>query len=223
VVRIYCDIGKFADADRVLRKEALPHGPKTADTLFLEGIIALYGGKGSEGAPQAARCFEESLRLKPDNLGTRFRYGVCLARLDRPADAEREFRAVIKASATYAGAYKELAGVLRTQGKSGEAKQILARLQRLDDINQTIQYIENRRHLGNVPPEDLLELGSLYLETGKLTEAETALAEYVVAKPTDPHGHRKLAEVHQKMNLKRNAASDLQLAEALEARGGTVR
>src|SRR5258708_21808321 len=84
VVKIYCDIGKFAEAGRVLRREGLPRWPKTADTLFLQGIIALYGGKGGGGAPRAGPIFEESLRPKASNLCTQFRYRVCVGRPGRP-------------------------------------------------------------------------------------------------------------------------------------------
>jgi tetratricopeptide (TPR) repeat protein len=218
----YCDLGRFADADRVLHKEVLARWPESADTLYWRGVIALEGSsdpRSSEELSLAARYFQESLRLKPDNLGVRFRYGVCLAGLDRFPDAERELRKVIQVSPTYVGAYKQLADVLRKQGKTGEARQALAQLQHLDDIDQNIQFIESRRRLGQAPPEDLAELGSLYTETGHLTNAEAALAEYALLEPTDPSGYRKLAVVHKKMNLLQNAASDLKLAAALEHRG----
>lgn len=220
VVRIYCDIGKFADAKRVLDKEVKSRWPEDADSLFFEGIIALYSDTNAD-IPKALSSFEASLSKKPENLGTRFRYGICLARLGRYTDAERELRTILKSPHPPSGVLKELAAVLQKQGKSTEAEKMLARLQHLNDVDQMIGYIESRRHVGsgNVPPEDLLELGGLYLETGNLTEAESALAEYELLRPTDPRVHRKLAEVYRRMHLTRSASSKLAIAAVLEKSG----
>lgn len=223
LARIYCDLGRYADADRILKLPVVTTAPRDADVCFLEGLVALYGGSDGGRPADAERLFAEALRLKPDHVAARFRHGVSLARLARHGEAEREFRAVLRDSPSYVSAYKELAETLRRQSRVGEAERYLARLQVLDDVDQSVRYIETRRMTGKVPPEDLLELGKLYLSAERLQQAEGALVQYVLVRPTDPRGHRLLAQVHGKMKLPKNAAADLQLATALENRGGDRR
>lgn len=223
LAKVYCNLSRFSDAQRILRLRVVAQGPKDAETWYLEGLVALYGGAGDGRPSDAERSFAEVLRVQPDHVNARFHHGISLARLKRPGDAENEFRRVVQASPAFVGAYKELAESLRKQGKAKEAEKLLARLQALDDIDQSVKYIETRRSTGKVPPEDLLELGRLYLSVERLSEAEGALAHYVLLRPTDARAHRLLAQVHGKMKLSKNAAADLELATALEKRSGEKR
>jgi predicted Zn-dependent protease len=216
LVRTWCEVGRYDEAERVLRQDVLPRWPHSPDALYYEGLIRRYRQTGTAEIASAARCFQRAWQIDPRHLDARYEYGACQARLGRLDEAERVFREVMKAAPTYPGVYQGLADVLRQQGRRAEAKQVLADLQRLEDRKQRMRYLETRRGLRKAQPGELLELGGLYLAFDRLPAAETVLTEYTLLQSADPHGHRKLAVLYRRQGKPVNARSEQNLAAALE-------
>jgi tetratricopeptide (TPR) repeat protein len=220
LVRTWCEVGRYDEAERVLRQDVLPRWPHSPDALYYEGLIRRYRQPGSQGWEAAARCFQRAWQLDPKHLDARYEYGVCQARMGKHDEAERAFREVLKSAPTYPGVYQGLADVLRQQGRRAEAKRLLTDLQRLDDRRQRMRYLETRRGLRKAQPGELLELGGLYLAFDRLPAAEAVLTEYTLRQSTDPRGHRKLAELYHRQGKAVNARSEQNLAAVLERASG---
>jgi len=223
LVRTYCDLGQYEDAERVLRQDVFPRWPASAEAAYYAGLIHLYREKGDSGLRQAANSFERCLRRNPRHADARYRYAVCLSRLGRSIEAERAFKEVLRIAPTHAGSYQGLAGVLRKQGRVADAKQALAEFKRLDDAGRRVQYLETQRALKQARTQQMLELGELYVTLNQPARAEAPLAEYVLREPTDPRGHRTLAAMYRGLKAPVNARSEEQLAAALASRAGSVR
>ena len=63
------------------------------------------------------RVKKDVSRVYPRHTDARYEYGLCLARLGRPAEAEQAFRQVLKEAPTFRGAHHGLAAALQKQGK----------------------------------------------------------------------------------------------------------
>jgi tetratricopeptide (TPR) repeat protein len=220
LVRTYCDLGQYQDAERVLRQDVFPRWPASAEAAYYAGLIHLYREKGDSGPRQAANSFERCLRRNPRHVDARYRYALCLSRLGRPVEAERAFKEVLRIAPTHAGSYQGLAGVLLKHGRVAEAKQALAEFKRLDDSGRRVGYLETRRALKQARTQEMLELGQLYLALDQPARAEAPLAEYVLREPTDPRGHRKLAAMYRGLKAPVNARSEERLAAALASQAG---
>ena len=89
-----------------------------AYTLFREGQARLRKGM----AAQATVPLEEAKRLEPEKASIREALGIAYFRLQRWADAEREFRTIVDELApTDTYAHYALGRSLEQQGKSAEA------------------------------------------------------------------------------------------------------
>jgi tetratricopeptide (TPR) repeat protein len=223
VLRAYTDASLYADAERMLRQDLVSRWPNSAETVYYEGLIALYRDTGREGLQRAASSLERCLRLDPKHADGRYQYAVCLTRLGKPAEAERALKQVLKLSPSHRGASHKLAGVLRQQGKSVESRQVLEAFSRRDAAARRLRYLETQRGLKQITPAGLLELAGLYLDFDRPADTETSLREYQLREPTDPRGYRKLAQLYRRYERRDMAAAMQKLATALEAKAGGMR
>lgn len=220
LVAAYADLGQFDDARRLLMDRVLPLWPKSAAAHYQLGMVRLYGEKGDAGVRRASESFQESLRLDSAYTSARHQYGVCLTRLGRFSDAESEFRTVLEADPVHEPACHALAESLRRQGKLVEAEKVLERFRDLDARHRRSRYLETQISLKRHRAGQLLELGSLYLSLHRFDQALIAIGRYTRESPTDPEGHRRLAQALRGLKRPLEARASDELARALERRGG---
>lgn len=218
LVRAYVEMGRFDDAQRVLQTEVLPRWPDAADAYFNQGLIRFYRETGDAGLRRAASSFQHSLRLEPTHNGARYQLGVCLSRLGELEEAVSCFRRVLADDPVHSAACHALAEVQQRQGKRAEAHQLLARFRILDARQRRVSYLETRFALNRYRPTQLLEAGRIYLSLNRNSEALSALARYTREAPTQPDGHRQLAEAYRRLRRVKEARAEEQLARALAAR-----
>jgi predicted Zn-dependent protease len=143
-----------------------------------------------------------------------------MARLGKLDEAAQAYGTVLQMNPKHRAAAKELAGVLRRQGKLDEARHVLAGLEEIDRQESRARHLETVISLGNHTLKDLIEIGELYLKLDRVREAEQALLRYTRQEPTDPRGHRKLAEACKRLNRTQDAELAIRLADALDGKKG---
>jgi predicted Zn-dependent protease len=223
LVKSYCQMKRFDDAERVLRGDVLPRWPNSSNAYLYEGEIYLNRGGGSQNPALALKSLEKSLSLDPKNLDAQYQYGICLARLGRLAEAEHVFKDVLDADPDRSQAYHDLAGVLRQQGKRDEAQRAIATFQKIQERQARINHLRTQVSFQKIQPNNVLELGELYLDAKQPDHAASILVQYTRKEPTDPRGHRKLGEAYRRLGRGEDAQAADKLAEALEARRGATK
>ncbi len=218
VVITYCSQGRLDDAERLFREAMASQWPDAPETHFCRGLIALHRGREGEGLEEALRCFEETLRADPSHQAARYQYGVCASRLGMLAESENALRTALEERPEDKSVYHELAGVLRRQGKTEEARGLLEKFTARDSTERRVRHLETQAHFGTIDAAGLLELGDLYLALDQAQKAHDALAQYVRKAPTDPRGRHKLAEAYGKLGLWQEAEPEKQLGLALESK-----
>lgn len=216
----YCRLGRFDDADRVLTKVVAPHWKTSSETAYYQGIVHFYRDKGSLAMQTADECFVRSLALDPQNTSARYQHAECLSRMGRPAEAEGEYRQVLKVYPNDDGTYQGLASALRRQGKTGEAELMMAKFQELDTCRRRIQHIKTKLNLNRSDTGPMRELGDLYMRVHEPEQAISAYNGYLKSDPTDVHSLRKLAEAYHHLQRASEERATLKLADALDARRG---
>jgi Flp pilus assembly protein TadD len=86
-------------------------------------LVALCLGVGLAGVATRGAWAEPAVRLASDDIDTRYDLGVALAVLDRPEDALREFREVLRRAPMDADAHYNVGCVLNSLGRHVEAAQ----------------------------------------------------------------------------------------------------
>ena len=105
--------GDFAGAEKEFR-EALRIEP---------GIAEWQASRGE--TPEAAYCFELSVRLKPDYAGSRLGYARLLANTNRIEEAEKQAKAAVEADAGVAEAHELWGDLLASKGDmDGAAREL---------------------------------------------------------------------------------------------------
>jgi predicted Zn-dependent protease len=223
LVKSYCEMKRFGDAERVLREDVLPRWPNSAGAYLYEGEIYLSRTGGSQNLGQARKSLEKSLSLDPKNIDAKYQYGVCMARLGRLSEAEQTFKDVLGADPDRSQAYHDLAGVLRQLGKRDEAERAATTFQKIHDRQARINHLQTQVSFQKIQPKNMLELGCLYLDAKQPDSAVQILVQYTKKEPTDPQGHRKLGEAYRRLDRLEEAQAAVKLAKALEARPGGIK
>jgi predicted Zn-dependent protease len=223
LVKSYCQMKRFDDAERVLRADVLPRWPDSARAHLYEGEIYLSRGGSSQVLDLALKSLEKSLSLDPKNPDAQYQFGICLARLGRLSEAERVFKDVLNADPDRSQAYNDLSGVLRQQGKRDEAQRAMATFRKIQDRQARINHLQTQVSFQKIQPGNMLELGELYLDAKQPDHAVSILVQCTKKEPTDPRGHRKLGEAYRRLNKLEDAQATDKLADALEARRGATK
>lgn len=218
VVSQYCEAGLFDRAGRVLRERVLPRWPNEPEGHFYDGVIFLHGTKGQEGLESALASLDRCLRLAPKHIDARYQRGICLARLGRPAEAERLFRSLLPERPVHPGLTYALADALRQQGRRAEAEKMLARFKEIEAKQRRAGILRERMATGRATPDELMELAGLRLEFGEPEPAVDALRAFLRKAPADPRGHRLAAEALRRLGRTEEGAAERKLAAALEER-----
>jgi predicted Zn-dependent protease len=220
LVKTYCLMKRYDDAERILREKILPRWPNSSNAWLREGEIYLNREGGNQNLTRALECLEKSLSVDPKSSEARYQYGVCLTRLGRPGEAERAFKTVLEADPDHPTAQHDLAGVLRQQGKRDEAQRAVAIFQKIKERDARITHLRTQVSFEKIQPKEMLELGCLYLEAKQPGEAMPILVRYTKKEPADPQGHRKLGEAYRGLKRLEDAQAAEKLAAAVEGRRG---
>jgi pentatricopeptide repeat protein len=223
LVKSYCQMKRFGDAERVLRQDVLPRWPNSSRAHLYQGEIWLNRGGGSQNLALALKSLEKSLSLDPKSLDAKYQYGICLARLRRLSEAEQVFKEVLDADPDRSQAYHDLAGALRQQGKRDDAQRAMTTFQRIHDRQARINHLRTQVSFEKIQPKEMLELGGLYLDAKQPGEAVPVLVQYTKKEPTDPQGHRKLGEAYRRLRRLDDSQAEDALADALAPRRGVGR
>lgn len=194
-----------ADAitERVLRQCLTPENPDRIDVLesLAKGYIRTYR------LLPALQCLDDWLASQPDSPGARMRRGWVYDRLDRFADAESEYRALLASRPGDKQAKLRLAQILRQQGKTAEAGEVFEELkqagytsptvelglaQTCRDLGRAAEAWQLLDALGEKEPDDaavMLEKGKLCLAEGRDADARIWLEKACMLTPGeyDPH------------------------------------
>ncbi len=221
----YCKMGRYDDAKRVLTRDVAPRWPSSAETAYYQGIVHFYGDKGPQGMLAAEACFARSLAIDSHNTSARYQRAACLSRMGRPAEAESEYREVLKAFSNDAATLAGLATALRQQGKTAEAQRMMAKFQNLDAIRRRIMFLRTRTTVDGERPDPLhlRELGDLYMQVDEPDKAVPAYTRYLRFEPTEVRSLRRLADAYRKLQRPDDETATLKLADALDARQTKVR
>ena len=166
--------------------------------------VQAHVGKGYEFEKdelfsKAAQEFEQALALAPELSRVRYQLGVCYFSLGRDDDARREF--------------------VRVRSETHDDPSVVYMIARLDLAAHRLDAaIHGLESIGAKPPfpDTAYYLGSAYLESGRLTDAEKWLKE---AQPLNPRDFRipdHLARVYQREG--RTADAEKQYALSAELR-----
>ncbi len=158
-------LGRVDDGLAVLKP--LAAGPSASE----DGVAVLaeyYAAAGRHA--DAAAVLVKGLEAFPDSADLRFQLGAMLDKQRRPAEAEREFRAVIARDGAHAPALNYLGYMLTERGgRLEEALELITRAVAIDPHNGA--YLDS--------------LGWTYFKLGRLDEAEPHLAAAARQLPRD--------------------------------------
>ncbi len=175
----------------------------------LAALALFYSNQGAErirdGSYEAAlRLLDTATRLDPQLPDAWLNRGVALRRLGRPDEAEESYWRALEIDPGTTAAQQNLAALLATQGRTLQADELLALVDRrgnrnpfsylaLGDLSMregrlsdAERYYRRARRLFPDHAEPLAALGQLALEAGRLDEAERMLRRAERQDPTQP-------------------------------------
>jgi serine/threonine-protein kinase len=182
----------------------------------------------SSGAPSyvdASRYFTAAVALRPDSVVAHTWLGIALKEQKQLAEAEAEYREILRLRPNSAVAHAGVAMILEAQGKLDDSAVFFREALRLDpgsaSTHQGFGYLLRRQ--GKLPEaiaefrevvvldpkssEAHLNLGSILRESGELSEALAELREAVRLRPSDSWPHYYLGwTLHNRWELPEAAA-----------------
>ncbi|HXJ92523.1 MAG TPA: tetratricopeptide repeat protein [Terriglobia bacterium] len=187
----------------ILAISAVQNPPTVGSVAKEKPSVQAHVGKGYEFEKdelffKAAEEFEQALALAPELSRVRYQLGVCYFSLGRDDDARREF--------------------LRVRSETSDDPSVVYMIARLDlaahRLDAAIHGFESI--VAKPPfPDTAYYLGSAYLESGRLTDAEKWLK---AAQPLNPRDFRipdHLARVHQREGRAAEAEKEYALSAQL--------
>ncbi|MBD3236835.1 MAG: tetratricopeptide repeat protein [Candidatus Eisenbacteria bacterium] len=172
--------GDLAAAGAWYRKslEANPHHPGSLIGLAIERSRAGEYDRAIELGRRALAIYQR-MGVARMVVRAHSELGVFYSRAERYADAEREFREVLRRNPMHLGIYENLAKVLVLQGKLKEAERIA------------------RQGIARMPRQAGLhrQLGRIYQEQGRADEAIAAFEQELRLAPSDLFSHEALGDL----------------------------
>jgi tetratricopeptide (TPR) repeat protein len=203
---------------------------RDAQSLLAEGDKLLAEGAFDE----AARCYEDVLRLDPRQVGARNNLGAAFCKLGRYQEAEHQFRRAIALRAGFADAHSNLGTVLRWTGRATESEMPLRRALNLKpasldaqiSLGTTLLVLGRLRDAWvlfekalNVAPRNvnaLVGMGQIAAFEGRPAEAETLCRRALEVDPKSPGACSVLVRVRRMTSADHSWFKD---AEAIAASG----
>ncbi|HEV7389298.1 MAG TPA: tetratricopeptide repeat protein [Gemmatimonadaceae bacterium] len=196
-IAVYRMKGNYGEASRLL-EEALEDHPKSAGLRSEEGWVNYEQAKYE----QAEQAFAKVVVLQPNDAYTKINLAWSLVRQGRDSDLEEAVqlcRTALRLKPDLADAYGCLGVIAAKQGRLREAESNLIRSIRLDKIR-------GRRS----------DLGALYIQMGRHTDAEKVLTEAVTVNHNDGHAHVELGNLYLLTDRLKKAVRQLQIARSVD-------
>jgi len=185
----------YGTADKWLTK-SLEQNPRDAMTRYFLGRTK-YNEKHFD---EAARNFEECLKLDPKNVGAADNLGLSYEGLGKIDEAAAAYQKAIAASnGSDAKPYFDLGTLLMENGKAREA------------LPNLVQAVRIRQ--GDAAAHR--ELGKAYLELNRLPEAQAELEKAAKLAPENGPIHFLLARVYRKRGMEQEARTETEQYSAL--------
>jgi tetratricopeptide (TPR) repeat protein len=159
---LYVEARRYADAEREVR-HLLAAQTRTVDDLTALASIMGWTGRLQESAEQ----LEEAVRLAPRNAPIRFQLGQAYFGMQRLEEAESEMQEAVRLSPDNTFLVISLADFLRQRDRPVEALRLLE-----DCSARTTAEVQAR-------------LADLYMQQGRVPEAEREVRAALAAKPDD--------------------------------------
>lgn len=189
--------GNYGEASRLVT-EALRIVEKSAGLESERGWLNFEQGQ-YEAAEQA---FEKLVQLQPTDVYSKINLAWALVRQGSENDLERAVqhcRAALRIDGDLTQAYGCLGVIAARQGRLREAESNLIRSIRLDPI-------KGRRS----------DLGALYIQMGRYSDAEKVLTEAVEINHDDAHAHVELGNLFLLTDRVKKAIRQLRIARAVD-------
>jgi predicted Zn-dependent protease len=148
---------------------------------------------------------------------SKLQLGIAYARLGELDRAAPVLREVLEQRPSDLEALEQLGDVLRQQGKTAEATQVLDEHKRVSELQARRKQLESQYLLKQLQPADLLELARIYAQLGEFSKAAITLRGYSRRQPEDADAQRELAQVCLKMDDQAGARLATESADALDA------
>jgi tetratricopeptide (TPR) repeat protein len=228
---VQAQLGELTAAqERDLRSQVTADNP---DRFFVLEALAL-GYQRTYRLVLALECLNVWLREQPDSPSGRLRRGWILERLERPSDAEADYRYLLQRQPDNRVAILRLANLLRIRNQYQEPIALLEPIRGSHDdqlavdlcLAQCYTGVGNldaaRRLLEELSeqhpqhPEVLLELGKRYLADGKLELARQWLQRAAQAAPQSYEAHYQYYLCLQRLGDQKTAAQVEKVYKAIE-------
>lgn len=199
---LYLATHVYSDLSMRASQELAATSPNSREARQLDAEALEAQGKW----PEAEAEYRKILEQNPQAQGIHYRLGEII--LSKPAtdttgaDAKTEFEAELQVDPTNAGAEYVLGELTRSA-------------QQWDDA---IAHFERAVKLDATFSDAYRGLGMSFNAAGKFSDAISPLQTYVKMQPNDPAGHYQLAIAYARSGRKEEAAHEMELQRALDAK-----
>jgi tetratricopeptide (TPR) repeat protein len=188
--------GDHGEAERKVRRAIAARGRPVAEFSNTLGNALAGQGHPAEAVP----CFEEALRLHPDDANVHKNLADALRVLERRDEAAAHYQKVLQLNPEDASAYNNMGGVFLARGMFQEATVCLAKAIQLDP------------HCA----EAYSNLGHALRELGQLKEAVDCLGAAIRLRPNLGAAHANLSCVLHQLGAHAEAMQTVKMALALD-------
>jgi predicted Zn-dependent protease len=185
------------DELRPVVAQILRLNPQDAHAYNLLGLADLARADQPQGAQDAVKDYQTSLRFASANPGAHFGLGRAYLRLGDARKAVSELEEAARGLPDVARIYKELADACRAAGQPAKAQQAQARFLALQRLGGEVRILTVRCFAYPNDPRYPRRLGELYLRLGELSRALYYLHRANEIKPGDPALQALLARTQE--------------------------
>jgi tetratricopeptide (TPR) repeat protein len=208
----YAELGKV-DSARYEYERAIQQDDSLAEAYIR--LAVLHGNSGQ--VEQALSNAQRALALRPDDPDYRYIVGNTLLQSGNLAEAEAQLRRTIEQQPGHAKAHYSLGTVLARTGKQDEAKRYLARVDSLQQVEESINTFERRTMLYPDDPAAWVTYGYALSRAGRSSEAVRAFQVALFKGPATPDVHLLLANAYLKHRQPEEALAHYEAALQLDA------
>ena len=209
------DLGMPAEAVEAVRAAAM----LATEELFVKMRLATVL-LDADRSLEALELYDQIRPAQRDTMAVHFGRGICLARLERPAEALAELERAASYAGDYRPLYYQLALALRRVGRDEESSRFLALYERMapdprppfrDPLLGELEELREGSYLHH------LNRGMRQESAGRIEEAEREYLRALEAGPAQIHARVNLIGVYGKMGRYADAAATYRQALELNA------
>ena len=223
------DGGRIDEANPILERLLARH----PDLVAVRTTLA-WNEQQAGRFDQAARDYQQVIKLDPGDVQSHYDFGVCLFRLGKTDEATREFQAALAISPFYVLADDGLGSIALQKKDYNQARARFEHVLALDPYDYDAHYNlgtlsalqgqweAGERHLRTAMnadpsnPEAYDALGELFLKKGDLAKANAEFLESLRLQPKSAAAHYDLGLVLQKQNKPNDAAREFRQALSID-------